>query len=521
VSTNDAGVTERRAEHELLRESEERYRILFEASPLPMWVFELETFAIAAVNEAAVLFYGYTRAEFLAMTVPAMLPPGDGERIKAAFRHEIPKKWRVGIRQHRRKDGRPVWVDIVSHEIVLAGRKCRLSAMRDVTQERALEEQLRQAQKMEAVGRLAGGVAHDFNNQLTTIIGYSDLLLGRLAADDAGREPLRQIRRAGERAAALIRQLLAFSRKQVMVPEVLDLGALVGTFGGMLERLIGENIKIEITAAPGLGWVEADPGQMEQVIMNLAVNARDAMPHGGWLIFDMRNVELDETHAAACFGLKPGPHVLLAVRDTGAGMEAETRSRIFEPFFTTKERGKGTGLGLSTVHGIVNQSGGAISVHSEPGQGSTFEIYLPQVAGAQPAALHRTVDATVAAVGTETILLVEDEEQVRRLAQCLLAEIGYTVLTAADPVDAQRIAQTHQGTIHLLLTDVVMPGISGRELVDLLVPERPGLRPLYMSGYTDDAFVHHGVLEPGAAFLQKPFTPHQLAQKVREVLGSP
>ena len=393
-----------------------------------------------------------------------------------------------------------------------------IAIKRDLTEERHLQAQFLQSQKMEAVGRLAGGVAHDFNNLLTVIFGYSDVLLQGLEPGPL-HEAMQEVRRAGERAAALTRQLLAFSRKQTLIPEVLDLGDVVSGLSTMVERLIGEDIKVSVVVSPDLGRVKADRGQLEQVVMNLAVNARDAMPKGGSLLFGLQNVELDDAYTATHAEVEPGPYVLLAISDTGTGMDAETQKRIFEPFFTTKETGKGTGLGLSTVYGIVRQSGGAIDVYSEPGQGTTFKVYLPRFAG--DAAVPRPVSAINPALAaeSETVLVVEDEAAIRQLTKLILQKAGYTVLLAESPVAAERIAGSHPGPIHLMLTDVVMPGMRGPELAERLLRLRPDLRVLYMSGYTDNAIAHHGLLDAGTEFLQKPFTPLQLTQKIREVLS--
>ena len=383
---------------------------------------------------------------------------------------------------------------------------------------RTSEEQLRQAQKMEAVGRLAGGVAHDFNNLLMVMRGYGELLLNRLDANDPLRRNAEEIQEAAKRATALTQQLLAFSRKQVLQPKVLELNAVVTEVEKMLRRLIGEDIELAATLDLALGRVKADPGQIEQIILNPAVNARDAMPQGGRLTLKTSNVTLDQAYARQHRGARPGPHVLLAVSDTGVGMDAETQSHIFEPFFTTKDAGKGTGLGLSTVYGIVKQSGGTIWVESAPGRGTTFEIYLPLVekvaAGGE---LHPALPAPPPG-GTETILVVEDEMSVRRLAAEFLGSNGHTVLEAQDGGEALQVCEEHRGPIHLLITDVVMPGMSGRELAVRLAGRRPEMKVIYMSGYTDDAIVQHGVLEEGIPFLQKPFSLDALARIVREGL---
>jgi signal transduction histidine kinase/ActR/RegA family two-component response regulator len=379
------------------------------------------------------------------------------------------------------------------------------------------QDQLAQARKMEAVGLLAGGVAHDFNNMLMVMLGRSDLLLRRLPGADPMRRDLELIRSTGQRAADLTRQLLAFSRKQVLEPRVLSLNAVVGELAPMLERLIGETIELRTALATGLGDVRADRGQMEQVIMNLVVNARDAMPRGGRLTVETKNVELDAAAVRGRVGMRPGPHVLLAITDSGMGMDEATQARIFEPFFTTKPFGEGTGLGLATVHGIINQSGGTIWVYSEPGKGTTFKIYLPRVTeGAAGPSSESAADETPR--GSETILLVEDQGDVRDYAHDVLAAQGYTVLLARDGADALEVARVHTGRIHLLLTDVVMPRMSGRELAERLTTTRPDVAVLYMSGYPDRAVVDHGILGPGVTFLQKPVAPDALARKVREMM---
>ena len=372
-------------------------------------------------------------------------------------------------------------------------------------------------QRMEGIGLLAGGVAHDFNNLLTIINGYTDLLLKCPPQDGAAVDMLRQIRSAGQRAAGLTRQLLAFSRKQILAPVVLDLNLLISELEKMLRRLIGEDIDLAAALSPDLGRVKADPTQIEQVIINLSVNARDAMPKGGKLTIETRNVVLDESYTQQYPDVRPGRYVMLAVADNGTGMDAAIRARLFEPFFTTKEVGKGTGLGLATVYGIIQQSGGHLAVSSEPGQGSTFKIYLPRCDEPLPAS-QSAPGAAQPAQGTETILLVEDEDGVRSIASLALQANGYTVLAARHGEEALQICHEHRGPIHLLLTDVIMPRMSGRELADRIQALRPNLRILYLSGYTDDAIVRHGVLETGTAFLHKPFTPGRLARKVREVL---
>src|SRR6185312_10757432 len=416
-----------------------------------------------------------------------------------------------------RPDGTKVVLDFALSTVDVAGEQLVLALGRDVTDQRTLEAQLRQAQKMEGIGRLAGGVAHDFNNVLTAVFGYVDLLREELPPDSSAQQDLGEVRKAAERAAALTRQLLAFSRQQVLEPVVLELNDLLTDFEKMLGRVIGEDVELRL-ALGKIGNVRADPGQLHQVLMNLAVNARDAMPTGGTLIIETTNAELGEEYAELHQPVVPGSYVMLAISDTGTGMTSEVKARIFEPFFTTKERGKGTGLGLSTVYGIVKQSGGYIWAYSEVGRGTTFKVYLPRVDAPVDAFVRPKAAGSVA--GHETVLIAEDDAMLRPLAKALLERLGYKVLEAGNAVEALAASQAHQGPIHLLVADVVMPGASGRELARQLAPARPDTKVLYVSGYTDDAIVHHGMLEPGLNFLQKPFTPATLAKRVREVLDA-
>jgi two-component system, cell cycle sensor histidine kinase and response regulator CckA len=393
--------------------------------------------------------------------------------------------------------------------------------VRNVTEHREAEAQLRQSQKIEAVGLLAGGIAHDFNNVLTAILGYAEVLSVRLGARGSVPHEVEQIRTAGRRASSLTSQLLAFSRKQLLSPRVLNLAVVVAEMEPMLRRLIGEDLDLCVVTEPELWTVSADPSQLEQVVLNLVINAREAMPGGGKLTIETRNVVLDEDYAYRHVGASAGPQVLLAVTDTGVGMDAMTASRVFEPFFTTKGPGKGTGLGLSTVYGIVKQSGGFIDLYSEPGVGTTFKVYLPQAVGQVAPAVKVTHADGVAPHGHETILLVEDEAQVRALARDALRMQGYTVLEASHGDEAIEISNRHPGPIQAMVTDIVMPRMNGREIYERLLPMRPDLRVLYMSGYTEGAIAHHGALDPGTAFLQKPFSLAALATKVREVLDAP
>jgi len=477
---------------------------------------------IEYANPAFERVTGYTLEEVIGQN-PRILRSGEQD---AAFYRELwqtitaRRAWR-GRLINRRKDGTLYTQDAtISPVCDAAGEIVNFVAVkRDITEQLRIEEQLRSAQKLEAIGSLAGGVAHDFNNLLSVILNYTTFAINGMREDDPLREQLAQVKKAGERAAALTRQLLAFSRKQVLDPHVLDLNHIITNLEKMLGRLLGEDIDLTRTLAPNLGRIKADPGQIEQVIMNLVVNARDAMPAGGRLTVETANVELDREYAAQHVEAVPGPHVLLAVSDTGCGMDDATLRRVFEPFFTTKPAGKGTGLGLSTVYGIVKQSGGHIWVYSEPGKGTTFKVYLPRVADSmQPDDLRATNERP--AVGTETILLVEDDAQVREVACRMLHACGYNLLAAAGGSEALGICERYQGNIDLLLTDVVMPQMSGRQLAERMQRLRPGMRVLYMSGYTDDAIVHHGVLDPGTKFISKPLGAVSLARKVRDVLDS-
>jgi PAS domain S-box-containing protein len=501
-----------------------RFRDLVEDLNAIVWEMTVPTFQITFVSHEAERILGYSVQKWLIEKDfwTNHIHPEDRERIVEFCRQSIAEGKDYNL-QYRAlaANGKVLWLqDIVRLVRDASGAVRQLrGVMVDITERKQLEEQFQQAQKMEAVGRLAGGVAHDFNNLLTIITGYAQLLSGRLEAAEPLSQYVDEIQKAAGRAAGLTRRLLAFSRKQAIAPQVLDLNAAVANTEKMLQRLIGEDIELETVLQLGLGKVKADPAQIEQVLMNLAVNSRDAMPQGGKLMIETANVELDGAYAGRHIAVNPGPYVMLVVSDTGSGMDAETRARIFEPFFTTKEIGKGTGLGLATVYGIVKQSGGNIWVYSEPGRGSTFKIYLPRV---EEVAVVTTLVAahTASPQGSETILLVEDEDGVRSFVRRVLQEKGYTVLEASKPGEALAICQQYKESIHLLLTDVVMPQMSGRELANKVSSLRPETKTLYMSGYTDEAIFRHGVLDPGVPFLQKPFATEVMVRKVRQVLDA-
>ncbi|MDQ3743901.1 MAG: PAS domain S-box protein [Acidobacteriota bacterium] len=633
-------LVERKRAEDVRRESEGRYRMLFERSPQPMWVYDLETLRFLAVNDAAVRHYDYTRAEFLSMTIKDIRPPAEVPALLEDISSlSVDDYTPSRAARHVKKDGAAIEVEVTGSDFGFAGRRARLIQINDVTerrraeeslarlaaaveqtadsivitdaaaaiqyvnpafervsgytrgetlgrnprflksgktdesvyremwaalargevwagnfvnkrkdgtfyeehvtvspvrddtgqvinyiavkqdltQQKQLEEQLRQSQKMEAVGRLAGGIAHDFNNLLTAINGYSDLALRRLQAEDPLRKSVEEIRKAGERAAALTRQLLAFSRKQVLQPRVVSLNDVVADMNKMLRRVIGEDVELVTALDERLGHVKADPCMLEQVVLNLCVNARDAMPHGGRLSVETRDTDLDE-FLARQLDVRPGPYVVLTVTDTGTGMDGETRERIFEPFFTTKGAGKGTGLGLSTVYGIVRQSGGGVRVQSEVGRGSTFEIYLPRV-GAPPREYAAVRERLAPPSGAEKILLVEDDRLVRNAAREIVSAQGYEVLEAETQAEALGHCAANPD-IALLLTDVVMPQVNGKELAGRLTALLPSMCVLFMSGYAETV-VHDGIVEEGLNFIQKPFTPAALLWKLREVLDAP
>ncbi len=515
-------ITERKEREQTIRTSEERLRTLFETVNLIVLGLDASG-RVNYVNPYFLQLTGHTREEaFGSDYFEQFLPKSQTERLREAFRElkaaHAHAHYQNPIVTKAGEERMISWHNIVVRDTqgLPTGT---LSIGEDITEHQRLETQFRQAQKMEAVGRLAGGVAHDFNNLLTAIFGYADLLAEELPPDHPGREDLQEIRTAATRASALTRQLLAFSRQQVLQPIVLNLNDVVENIEKMLHRLLGEDVALEAHLAADLGNVKADPGQVEQVIMNLAVNARDAMPTGGKLTIETANTDLGEGYAEQHQAVVPGPYVMLAVSDTGNGMDETVKAKIFEPFFTTKEAGKGTGLGLATVYGIVKQSGGYIWLYSEPGQGATFKIYLPLVDAPRDAPVQAPALAGTVA-GTETVLVSEDDALVLPLATELLTKLGYRVLAARHSTEALAVAHGHQGDIHLLVSDVVMPGGGGFQLAQQLLAERPGMKVLYMSGYTDEAVVRHGLLARGTNFLQKPFTPAVLARKVREVLDA-
>jgi PAS domain S-box-containing protein len=517
-------IERKRAEHQLL-ESEKRFQAFMDNSPAVAFMKDMDG-RYVYVNELFKRSFGFGDKEWLGKTDHDLWPAEFAQQYRqsdlAVLSGDSTKEV-IHTCPSGAGGATTEWLVLKFPFQDAAGRRFLGGMALDITERKKTEEKLRQTedqfrqvQKMEAIGRLAGGVAHDFNNLLTIILGYSELVLGRLEPADTRRELIVQIKNAGDRAASLTRQLLAFSRQQVLAPKVLDLNVVVTDTEKMLRRLIGEDITLTTVLDPKIGRVKADPGQIEQVIMNLVVNARDAMPEGGRLTIETGNVELDEAYAKLHTEARPGDYVMLAVSDTGCGMDEAVKARIFEPFFTTKEAGKGTGLGLATVYGIVNQSGGSIYVYSEVGRGTTFKIYLPLVDAKTPSA-PQTAPGKIPS-GKETLLLVEDEEVVRAMTRQILETCGYRILEAGHGAEAIQTCEQSQGPIHLLVTDVVMPGIGGRQLAETLRSKHPELKVLFLSGYTDDAVVRHGVLEAGTNFLQKPFTPSSLAQKVREVL---
>jgi len=521
-------ITQRKRAEEALRESEERYRQIIETAQEGIWLIA-EDSTVSYVNARLAAMLGYSREEIVGRSVDSFIE----EKNHQAARTNRERR-RQGLKEQylftfRRKDGSLLHTIVSSNPLFdkQGGFRGSLGMLTDITErtlaeaERAkLEDQLRQAQKLESIGRLAGGVAHDFNNLLTVINGYSELLLKGLTPDDPARAYVLQIREAGERAANLTQQLLAFSRKQVIQPQPLNLNALVADAKTFLAHVVGEGVQLETRPSPFSCLVLADPNQIHQVLMNLAVNGRDAMPNGGRLTIGTSAIEVTTEYAASNPDATPGPYAVLEVSDTGVGMGEDTLRNIFEPFFTTKEQGKGTGLGLSTVYGIVRQAGGWISVESRPNAGSTFRIYLPRLDEAMPVP-QPCPRAAVAVHGSETILVVEDEEELRQLAVTVLVSHGYRVLDAANGRMALQLADRHLGPIHALLTDVVMPGMNGREVADCIKSRRPEVKVLFMSGYAEDVIATQRLREEGIALIQKPFTPDELISELRGLFARP
>jgi two-component system cell cycle sensor histidine kinase/response regulator CckA len=637
-------ISGRKSAETRLLESSERYRLLFENNPFPMWVCDPETSKFLAVNHEATVFYQYSSKEFLGMSIEDIRLDSNLPIISPEFTKVNRPKNGLTIQKHRRKDGSVTEAEVTSQELVFGGRMARLVVAKDITERRRAQQklvqseekyrdlvenahdiiyshdldgnytsinaageeitgynlsetlrmnvadivapehiakaremianklagqngpayevdiiakdghrltielntslvrhdgvpvgiqgiarditeyklliqQLAQAQKIESIGRLAGGIAHDFNNMLTAINGYSEMVLRQLSPEDPIRPNVEEIKKAGQRSALLTSQLLAFSRKQVLHPEKIQINDAIKEIGGMLKRMIGEDLELTTCLSPAVGSIEFDPSQLSQIIMNLAVNARDAMPNGGKLTIETSNVFLDPEYASRHVGVLPGAYVLLSVSDTGTGMSPEVQEQVFEPFFTTKEVGKGTGLGLSTVYGIVRQSGGNVLVYSEIDRGSTFKVYIPRTAD-ETTAVVMNAEQSKLAIGNETILLVEDEDMVRALSRQILQSCGYTVIEASDGIEALEIYNKCSDKIDLLITDVVMPRLGGRELAEKLLKRTPALRILFASGYTDDAVVRHGVLETNINFIQKPFNLDDVARKVRNLLDT-
>jgi PAS domain S-box-containing protein len=517
-----AGQQQRRQAEAALRASEERFRALVENSSDALLLIDAEA-RVTYIAPSSTRHLGWRPDQMVGRSFFDFLHPDDREMIGARMAEMLETPGNLVTAEVRFLHADGSWRIMEGAGVNHIGDSsvgAIVVNVRDITDRRRLEEQLRQAQKMEAVGQLAGGVAHDFNNLLTAILGYCNLMLDDIPREDPLRADLEEIQSAGERAAALTRQLLAFSRRQMLQPQLVDINTIVQQLEKLLRRLISEDVELVTVLAPELHTVRVDPAAIEQILVNLAVNARDAMPVGGRLTIESANVELDEAYAIAHATVRPGRYVMLAVSDTGQGMDEATRLRVFEPFFTTKEQGKGTGLGLATVYGMVKQSGGYIWVYSELGRGTVFKVYLPPAeqrtsAQTEHAGRRHTNDAH----GWETVLLVEDEDAVRALAREVLRRHGYVVLEARHGVDALRVAERHRDDIHLMVTDVVMPHMSGRDLAERLSTVRPKMKVLFMSGYTDHAVMHRD-LTPGTAFIQKPFTPEAFARKVRSVLDA-
>ena len=505
--------------------AENTLRTLIESLPMGLIIAD-EKGRITDLNESSLRMFGYSREELLGQAIETLLP----ERLRNShlghragyIQHPHARPMGLGMELFaRRKDGTEFPVEVSLGPLATKDGMLVTGTVIDITERKKIEQQLRLAQRMEAIGQLAGGIAHDFNNLLAVIMGSADIIVDALPRGDPLGRKVEMIRSAGSSAADLIRQLLAFSRQQMVQPLVLNVPKIIARTQAMLQRIIGEDIEFKVIVEDSVGSIKADPGQIEQVLLNLAANARDAMPKGGRLSIHASNVELDESDRKKHAPVVPGPYVMLAIEDTGCGMDLKTQARIFDPFFTTKALGKGTGLGLATVYGIVKQTGGYIWVYSELGHGTIFRVYLPRVGKAIQTA-SREASETETLQGSETILLAEDSESLREMAQEYLESIGYTVLSAVSGEKALQRAKDFQGPIHLLLTDVVMPEMSGPELANHMASLRPGVKIIFTSGYTDDAITRQGILDPKVAFIQKPYRPKALAKKIRQVLnGSP
>ncbi len=521
---SEPGAARRKDPRTLLYNSELFVSALLESASQAILSVD-RTGRIVLANPKTEELFRYTREELLGEPIEILLPASK-QAAHSSQREQYfarPRARPMGIGMElagRRKDGTEFPVEVSLSYVETTDGTFAIAFVSDITARKRMEEQLIQSQKMEAVGRLAGGVAHDFNNMLTVISGYNRMMLDELSPIDPLRGCVDEVLKAADRAGALTNQLLAFSRRQVMQPRVMSVNSVIQQTEKMLRRLIGEDVQLILGLRQDAGNIKADPNHIEQAIVNLAVNSRDAMPLGGRLTIESCNVILDENYARTHAGMEPGEFVMIAVSDTGIGMDAATRARIFEPFFTTKEKGKGTGLGLATVYGVVKQLGGDIWVYSEPNQGTTFKLYFPRVAG-EHSELVIEREGSLHPRATETVLVVEDDQPVRELTVRMLQKLGYTVLSAAGGVEAIAISNAYSGQIALLLTDVVMPSMSGRQVADVLSSVRPGIKVLYLSGYTDNTIVQHGVLDNSVAFLPKPFSREVLSQKIREVLSKP
>ena len=512
-------IAQRRATEAELLKSREQFRHLFLSNPLPMWIYDRDSLQFLEVNDAAIANYGYSREEFLKMRLPDIRPPEEVARLmsvldKGVGAYEQSSNWR-----HRRKNGEVITVDIFTHEIAIEGHTARMAVVLDVTQRNIAEEQLRQAQKMEAIGQLTGGIAHDFNNLLAIIQGNIELVQERVKGDPKLAEMIDYALRASERGASLTKRLLAYSRQQPLAPKSVDIAVLLGGMTDLLRRALGETVEVKTHVAPGLWPTRIDPNELEHAMLNLAVNARDAMPNGGTLSIEAENTHLDGAYAEHNIEVKPGAYVVIAITDTGNGMSKEVIEHVFEPFYTTKPIGQGSGLGLSMVYGFVKQSGGHIKIYSEPGRGTTIRLYLPRIAAQQDSDATAQDPVQATAHTGELILVVEDDPDVRKLVLGMVESLGYRTIAAVDGPSALE-ALERVGKIDLLFTDVVLPrGMNGAALAKVAQERQKGLKVLYMSGYTRNAILHNGALDEGVQLITKPFRKADLAQKLHEALN--